>query len=62
MFRDFVVGTLATILRVVFILFGSVGLLIGILDMNIVAIVIGITLLCMAAGVRYALGIIVRQR
>ena len=62
MLRDFLVGTFGKILQVLFVVVG-LGLLIGgLFGGSGVGIVLGIVLLCMGAGMRYALGSIFRMR
>ena len=62
MFKDFLIGTIAAILRVIFIGLGILLLLATWIWGSIWYAVIGVALLCMAAGVRHALGHIVKIR
>ena len=62
MLRDFLIGTLGKLLRVLFLVAGFIILLGGIFTGSMWGIVIGIVLLCMAAGIQYALGNIVKMR
>jgi len=62
MFRDFLIGTVATILRVIFIGLGIVFLFAAAFWSSIWCVIIGVVFLCMAGGVRYALGQIVKVK
>ena len=62
MLRDFLVGTFGKILQVLFIVAGLFLLIGGIFGGSGVGIALGIVLLCMGAGMRYALGSIFRMR
>ncbi len=62
MLRDFLLGTFGMILQVLFIIAGAVLLIGGLFGGSAVGIVLGIVLLCMGAGMRYALGSIFRMR
>ena len=62
MLRDFLVGTFGKILQVLFVIAGLLLLIGGIFGGSGVGIALGIVLLCMGAGMRYALGNIFRMR
>ncbi len=62
MLRDFLVGTFGKILQVLFIVAGLFLLIGGLLGGSGIGIVLGIVFLCMGAGMRYALGSILRMR
>ncbi len=62
MLRDFLLGTFGTILQVLFVVTGLFLLIGGLFGGSGVGIVLGIVLLCMGAGMRYALGSIFRMR
>ena len=62
MLRDFLLGTFGMILQVLFIIAGLFLLIGGLFGGSGVGIVLGIVLLCMGAGMRYALGSIFRIR
>ena len=62
MLRDFLVGTFGKILQVLFVVVGLFLLIGGLFGGSGVGIVLGIVLLCMGAGMRYALGNIFRMR
>jgi len=62
MLRDFLLGTFGMILQVLFIIAGLSLLIGGLFGGSGVGIVLGIVLLCMGAGMRYALGSIFRIR
>ena len=62
MLRDFLVGTFGKLLQLLFLIGGIIVLVGGIIGGSGVGIAIGIVLLCAAAGVRYALGNVVRVR
>lgn len=62
MLRDFLVGTFGKILQVLFVVAGLLLLVGGLFGGSVVGIVLGIVLLCMGAGMRYALGSIFRMR
>lgn len=60
--RDFIAGTLGTLLRVVFILLGIIFIISGIVSDKILWAILGVIFLCIAAGIKYALGSIFRMR
>jgi 1,4-dihydroxy-2-naphthoate octaprenyltransferase len=60
--RDFIAGTLGTLLRVVFVLIGIVLIISGLASDKILWAILGVIFLCMAAGIKYALGSIFRIR
>ena len=62
MLRDFLVGTVGAILRVVFTVVGFVLLLAGIVSGSAAYAIGGVVALCAVAGIRYALGHIARIR
>ena len=62
MLRDFLVGTFGKILQVLFVVAGVFLLIGGVLGGSGIGIALGIVLLCMGAGMRYALGSIFRIR
>ncbi|MFC1988318.1 hypothetical protein ACFLVJ_00565 [Chloroflexota bacterium] len=62
MFRDFLVGTFGKFLQVLFLLAGLALLLGGIFGSSTPGVIIGVVLLCMSFGIRYALGGIFRVR
>ena len=55
-------GTFGKLLQVVFIVAGVFLLIGGLFGGSVIGIVLGIALLCMGAGMRYALGSIFRMR
>jgi protein-S-isoprenylcysteine O-methyltransferase Ste14 len=59
---DFIKGTLGTLGQVVLVILGFGGILAGLFSGEIWALVLGIIFLCMAAGIRYWLGHIIRTR
>lgn len=60
--RDFIAGTLGTLLRVVFILLGILFIISAIVSDKILWAIVGVIFLCIAAGIKYALGSIFRMR
>jgi 1,4-dihydroxy-2-naphthoate octaprenyltransferase len=60
--RDFIAGTPGTLLRVVFVLIGIVLIISGLASDKILWAILGVIFLCMAAGIKYALGSIFRIR
>jgi len=60
--RDFIAGTLGTLLRVVFILLGIIFIISAIASDKILWAILGVIFLCIAAGIKYALGSIFRMR
>ena len=62
MFRDFLIGTFGKLLQVLFVIAGILLLIGGLFASSTLGIVLGIVLLCMSAGMRYALGSIFRKR
>jgi len=62
MLRDFFTGTLGKLIQILFLILGIMVLIGGIFGGSVLAIIIGIVLLCASFGVRYALGSIFRMR
>ena len=62
MLKDFLVGTFGKLLQVLFVLAGIGFLIAGVFGSSVLYIIIGIVLLCMGFGIRYALGNIFRMR
>jgi len=62
MLKDFLAGTIGKLLQIVFLLGGVLFLFGGLFGGSGVSIAIGILLLCMSFGARYALGNIFRMR
>jgi len=62
MFRDFLIGTVGKFIQVICGIGGFLFLIGGIFGGSVGSVIFGIILLCMTAGIRYALGHIYRQR
>jgi len=62
MLRDFLTGTVGKLLQVLFLLSGVALLFGGIFGGSGIGVAIGVVLLCMSFGTRYALGNIFKIR